>query len=142
MKRSATAIWSGDLKQGAGHFDLGSAVLKDQPYSYKTRFENESGKEGTNPEELLAAAHAACFSMQLSAYLAEDGHPAEKVHTRCEINLVPGTGITESHLMVTGEVPGITADAFRTLAEKAKQNCPLSKALGAIDIKLDVEFEG
>ncbi len=90
MKRTANAIWSGDLKAGKGTFGLGSGALSDHPYSFKTRFENEDGKAGTNPEELIAAAHASCFAMQLSAFLAEKGHPAEKLEVEAQVTLVPG----------------------------------------------------
>lgn len=137
MKRSASATWSGDLKQGTGHFDLGSGALKGQPYSFKTRFENESGVEGTNPEELIAAAHASCFAMQLSAFLAEAGHPADRIDATATVTLVPGTGITGSHLDLTVSAPGLSQAAFEAEAVRAKENCPVSKALSAIEITLD-----
>lgn len=138
MKRSAQAVWSGDLKTGAGHMSTpDSGVMDNLPYSFKTRFENEDGKAGTNPEELIAAAHASCFAMQLSAFLAEAGHPAEELAVTATITLVPGTGITGSHLVLKGKVPGISRDDFAAQAEKAKENCPVSKALGAIDVTLD-----
>ena len=137
MQRHATAIWSGDLKQGNGTLDSQSGALKGNPYSFKARFEDESGKSATNPEELIAAAHAGCFAMQFSHFLAENGTPAERLEAKAVITLVPGTGITESALSVTGKVPGIEAAKFKELAEKAKEGCPVSKALGAIKVTLD-----
>lgn len=138
MKRSATAVWSGDLKSGKGSLTTPqSGVMQALPYSFQTRFENEDGKQGTNPEELIGAAHAGCFAMQLSAFLAEAGHPAEKLEVTAEVNLVPGTGITGSHLKLIGAVPGISEADFRRAAERAKAECPVSRALGAIDVSLD-----
>src|SRR5690606_1301243 len=110
------------------------------PYSFKARFEDESGKSATNPEELLAAAHAGCFAMQLSHFLAENGTPAERLDAKAVVTLTPGTGITGSALTLTGTVPGIDDAKFRELAQKAKEECPLSKALGAIDISLDAKL--
>ncbi len=137
MKRSAQAVWSGDLKSGAGTLTATkSGAFNALPYSFKTRFENADGTEGTNPEELIAAAHAGCFAMQLSAFLANAGHPAEKVDVTAEVELVPGTGITGSQLNLTASVPGISEDEFQQLAEKAKAECPVSKALGAINVSL------
>lgn len=140
MKRHATAIWKGDLKQGSGTIDLQSGALSAHPYSFKARFEDEEGKSGTNPEELLGAAHAGCFAMQLSAYLAENGTPAEKLDARAVVTLEPGTGITQSAITLVGTVPGLDEAKFRELADKAKQNCPISKALGAIDVTLDAKL--
>lgn len=137
MKRHATAVWSGDLKTGRGALDTQSGVLSGQAYSFGTRFEDESGRSGTNPEELIAAAHAGCFAMQLSHFLAENGTPATRLEARAEVNLVPGTGITASALTLRAEVPGIDQETFRTLATKAKENCPVSKALAAIEVTLD-----
>ncbi len=140
MDRHATAVWKGNLKEGNGTLDTQSGVLSKTPYSFKTRFEDESGKSGTNPEELLAAAHAGCFAMQLSHFLAENGTPAEKLDAKAVVTLVPGTGITGSALTLVGTVPGIDAAKFKELAEKAKENCPVSKALGAIKLSLDVRL--
>ena len=140
MDRHATAIWKGNLKEGTGTLDTQSGAMKGQPYSFKMRFEDESGKSGTNPEELIAAAHAGCFAMQLSHFLAENGTPAEKLEAKAVVTLVPGTGITGSALTLTGKVPGIDAAKFAELAEKAKANCPVSKALGAIAITLDARL--
>ena len=140
MDRHATAVWKGNLKEGSGTLDLQSGVFSGQPYSFKGRFEDESGKTGTNPEELIAAAHAGCFAMQLSHFLAENGTPAEKLDAKAVVTLVPGTGITGSALTLTGTVPGIDEAKFQELAEKAKANCPVSKALGAIDVSLDARL--
>jgi osmotically inducible protein OsmC len=140
MDRHATAVWKGNLKEGAGTLDTQSGALAGLPYSFKTRFEDESGKSGTNPEELIAAAHAGCYAMQLSHFLAENGTPATKLDAKAVVTLVPGTGITGSALTLTGDVPGIEAAKFKELAEKAKAECPVSKALGAINVSLDAKL--
>ncbi|WP_187968761.1 OsmC family protein [Aquibium microcysteis] len=140
MDRHATAVWRGALKDGSGTLEAQSGALKSLPYSFKSRFEDESGRSGTNPEELIAAAHAGCFAMQLSHFLAENGTPAEKLEARAVVTLVPGTGITASALQVTGTVPGIDEGTFVSLAEKAKAGCPVSKALGAIQVSLDARL--
>lgn len=145
MKRTAQAVWSGALKDGKGALSVQSGVLKDQPYSFKTRFEDESGKSGTNPEELIAAAHAGCFTMQLSHFLAEAGHPAAKLTTTAEITIGPvptgGQAISKSALTLRGNVPGMSAAEFAELAAKAKAGCPVSKALASIEITLDAALE-
>lgn len=141
MKRTATAVWSGDLKTGNGAISTQSGVIKDSPYTFKARFEDESGKSATNPEELIAAAHASCFTMQLSHFLAEAGHPAEKLTTTAMVEVKPGVGITGSALTLTGKVPGMSAADFSAAADKAKAGCPVSKALAAIEITLDAKLE-
>ncbi len=140
MKHSANAVWKGNLKEGSGTLDTQSGALKGQPYSFKARFEDETGKSGTNPEELIAAAHAGCFAMQLSHFLAENGTPADKLDAQAVVTLIPGTGITESALTLVGTVPGIDNATFQELATKAKENCPVSKALGAIKVSLDARL--
>ena len=140
MDRHANAVWKGTLKEGSGTIDTQSGAFKGQPYSFKMRFEDESGKSGTNPEELIAAAHAGCFAMQLSHFLAENGTPADQLDARATVTLVPGTGITRSALTHTGKVPGIDLAKFKELADKAKAGCPVSKALGAIDVTLDARL--
>lgn len=140
MKRTATAVWSGDLKTGKGAISMQSGVITDSPYTFKARFEDESGKSATNPEELIAAAHASCFTMQLSHFLAEAGHPATKLTTIAEVEVKPGVGITKSALSLTGSVPGISAADFTASAEKAKANCPVSKALSSIEITLEAKL--
>jgi osmotically inducible protein OsmC len=137
MDRHATAVWKGNLKEGQGTLDSQSGALKGLPYSFKARFEDEKGTSGTNPEELIAAAHAGCFAMQLSHFLAENGTPATSLEAKAVVTLVPGTGITGSALTLTGKVPGIDDAKFKELAEKAKAGCPVSKALGAINVSLD-----
>lgn len=127
MKRTADAKWQGDLKTGSGSISTASGVLEKTPYSFSTRFEN--GK-GTNPEELLAAAHAGCFTMALSLQLAQAGFPAENLSTVCTITLDKtegGFGITESHLELHAKVAGISAEAFETATAAAKAGCPVSK---------------
>jgi osmotically inducible protein OsmC len=140
MDRHATAIWKGNLREGTGTLDTQSGAMKGQPYSFKMRFEDESGKSGTNPEELIAAAHAGCFAMQLSHFLAENGTPAEKLEAKAVVTLIPGTGITGSALTLVGTVPGIDQAKFEELANKAKAGCPVSKALGAINVTLDARL--
>ena len=140
MDRHATAIWQGNLKEGRGTIDTQSGVFSASPYSFKARFEDESGRSATNPEELIAAAHASCFAMQLSHFLAENGTPADRLEAKAVVTLVPGTGITGSKLTLTGTVPGIDDAKFQELANKAKEGCPVSKALGAIDVSLDARL--
>jgi osmotically inducible protein OsmC len=140
MKRTATAIWNGTLKEGGGKVTTLSGAIKDQPYTFKTRFENEDGKAGTNPEELIAAAHSGCFAMQFSAFLAENGTPATELKAMAAVELIPGTGITGSALSVEGKVPGIDAAKFKEIAERAKAQCPVSRALGAINVTLEAKL--
>ncbi len=144
MKRTAQAVWSGGLKDGNGAISLQSGVLKDSPYTFKARFEDESGKSATNPEELIAAAHASCFTMQLSFFLQEAGHPAAKLTTTSEVTVGPVEGksntISKSALTLRGNVPGMDEAQFIELANKAKAGCPVSRALGAIEITLDAKL--
>src|SRR5690242_9063111 len=127
MKRTASAQWRGDLKSGSGTVSTASGTLSNAAYSFHTRFED--GK-GTNPEELLAAAHAGCFSMALSAQLAQANLTAESIDTTCTISLEKqpdGFAITESHLELKAKVPGATKEAFDRAVEAAKTGCPVSK---------------
>lgn len=143
MKRHATAHWSGTLKDGKGQITTQSGALSDHGYSFKARFEDESGKAGTNPEELLGAAHAGCFAMQLSAFLAMNDTPAEDLDARAVVTVEEVDGgfeVKSSALTLKGKVPGIEKSNFIELAEKAKRECPLSKALGAIEVTLDAEL--
>jgi lipoyl-dependent peroxiredoxin len=144
MDRKATAVWKGGLKDGTGTLDTQSGALKGLPYNFKARFEDESGKAGTNPEELLAAAHAGCFAMQLSHFLAENGTPAEKLDATATVSIKPAAGggfeITRSAITLVGTVPNISDADFRKFAEQAKEACPLSKALGAIEVTLDARL--
>ncbi len=127
MKRTATANWKGTGKEGNGKLQTQSGVLNDHQYSYKTRFEDGIG---TNPEELIAAAHAGCFSMKLSFVLNAAGFTPDNIDTKCTITLESGT-ITESHLDVTATVPGIDKEKFAECVADAKENCPVSKLLKA-----------
>jgi lipoyl-dependent peroxiredoxin len=126
-KRKATAVWNGSGKEGGGHLTVPSGVFKNTQYSYLSRFEEGVG---TNPEELVAAAHAGCFSMKLSFVLGAAGFTPDEIHTDCTISLDNGT-ITESHLVLKAKVPGISKEKFEECAEDAKQNCPVSKLLKA-----------
>ena len=123
MKRNATAVWNGTGKEGKGHLTTQSNVLDNTQYSFVSRFENGIG---TNPEELVAAAHAGCFTMKLSFVLGAAGFVADQIETRCEITLQDGA-ITESNLDVKATVPGISKEQFDTAVADAKANCPISK---------------
>ncbi len=140
MKRKASAVWRGDLKSGRGTISTESTVLKDTPYSFGTRF--ESGV-GTNPEELIGAAHAGCFSMALSAELQKAGFIAESIATSATVTLEqhPQTGwtVTQVHLDMRATVPGITTEKFAAIAEGAKAGCPISRLLKAA-ISLDAKL--
>ena len=131
MKRTASAVWNGDLKQGKGTLTSPSGVLKSTPYSFTTRFENEPG---TNPEELIAAAHAGCFSMALSASLGKAGFTPDEVSTKATLDLEQIDGnwtITKIHLDLNARVPKIDRDQFNKIANDAKANCPVSRVLKA-----------
>ena len=141
MKRTASAAWTGDLKQGKGTLSTQSGVLKQTPYSFSTRFENAAG---TNPEELIAAAHAGCFTMALSAALGRAGVTPERLATDATVTLEQVSGnwtITTVDLQLTARVPGIDAKKFNEIAADAKANCPVSRVLNA-KISLDAKLEG
>jgi len=141
MKRIASAVWQGDLKQGKGTVSTQSGVLKDTQYSFTTRFENGVG---TNPEELIAAAHAGCYSMALSAFLGEAGFTPKKISTQASLTFDQVQGnwtITTIHLDTTASVPGIDKAKFDAVAEDAKAKCPVSRVLKA-NITLSVKLEG
>ena len=125
MVRNATAVWNGSGKEGNGKVTTQSSVLNGTEYSYKSRFEEGTG---TNPEELVAAAHAGCFTMKLSFVLGEAGFTPENLETKCEITLESGA-ITKSHLTVKGKVPGISKEKFDECVKDAEKNCPISKLL-------------
>jgi osmotically inducible protein OsmC len=140
MKRKASAQWEGDLKTGKGTVSTESGVLQNTPYSFTTRF--ESGK-GTNPEELVASAHAGCFTMALSAELGKAKLVPTALRTTCTVtldNVDGGWSITESHLELTAKVPGASQEAFRQAAEAAETGCPISK-LFKTKITLDAKLE-
>lgn len=132
MKRSSTAVWQGTGKDGKGHLTSESKTLNNTPYSYSTRFENEIG---TNPEELLAAAHAGCFTMQLAFFLQENGFEADKLETKSTIT-ISNFVITSSNLVLKASVKGISKEVFSEMVEKAKINCPVSKLFKA-DISIN-----
>lgn len=140
MKRSASAMWNGDLKSGKGTISTDSGVLTNTQYSFSTRFENDAG---TNPEELIAAAHAGCFSMALSAQLGEAGLVAQSIHTTATVTLEKtggGFSITAVDLQTKARIPGADQQAFEKAAENAKAGCPVSKLLNA-KITLDKKLE-
>lgn len=140
MKRKASAVWSGAIKDGKGSISTDSGVLSDTQYSFSTRFED--GK-GTNPEELIAAAHAGCFAMALSGQLGKEGMTAERIATTASVTLEKsgdGFAITAVHLDVTARIPGAEQGAFEKAAKNAKEGCPVSKVLNAgitMDARLD-----
>ncbi len=139
MQRSASAHWQGDLKSGKGTLSTASGTLSTTPYSFHSRFEHGAG---TNPEELLAAAHAGCFTMALSAQLAGAGLTATSLETTCTISLEQkdgGWGIAESHLVLKATVPGASKEAFDTAVNNAKSGCPVSKLYNT-KITLDAQL--
>ena len=140
MKRSASAVWKGGLKDGTGTVSSESGALSNLPYNFRMRFENE---KGTNPEELIAAAHAGCFSMALSAQLGNAGLKPERIATEATVTLEKlesGFAITQVHLQTTARVPGASPEAFRQAADNAKSGCPVSKLLNA-KITMDAKLE-
>jgi len=140
LKREASAQWNGGLKDGNGTISTDSGVLKDTQYSFSTRFEDGIG---TNPEELIAAAHAGCFSMALSAQLTNANTPPESVRTQATVSLEKtdaGFTVTAVHLDVTARVPGVDQAAFETAANNAKTGCPISRLLNAT-ITMDARLE-
>jgi osmotically inducible protein OsmC len=143
MIRKSTAVWRGDGLHGNGALTTQSGAFHDQPYSFKTRFQSEDGKAGTNPEELLGAAHAGCYAMALSFALTDAGHAPAELRVTAGVDLVKvddGFAIKSIALELEGRVPGIDAPGFEALAEKAKKACPLSKALAATPITLSAKL--
>ncbi len=143
FKRFADAVWEGDLQAGKGRMSTPqSGLFADQNYSFKTRFGDE---KGTNPEELLAAAHAGCFSMALSAVLGKSGFTPDNIETRAEATMEPGMDpgptITGVNLVVKAKVPGISADQFQQIAEAAKAGCVISRAL-SVPVTLSATLQG
>lgn len=134
IERSATGAWHGDLKSGSGQIDAPSGVLSETPFSFATRFENA---KGTNPEELIAAAHAACFSMAFSNYLSGKGHVPDEISTKATISLENGS-LNKMHLETTGRVAGLDEATFKQMAEEAEKVCPVSNLLRpGLSISLD-----
>ena len=137
--RTANALWEGSISEGRGQMSLGSGAFEGN-YSFKSRMEDGPG---TNPEELIGAAHAGCFSMALAHALAEAGHEASRVETNARVHLEPtdsGPTITRIELQTEGEVPGLDADEFQQQAEAAKAGCAVSRALAGVDISLDAKL--
>jgi osmotically inducible protein OsmC len=143
MIRKSTAVWQGDGLHGKGNLTTQSGVLREQPYSFQTRFQSEDGRAGTNPEELLAAAHAGCYAMAMAFALTEAGNAPTELQASASVDLqkVPdGFAITSISLVLEARVPGIDAANFQAIAEGAKKACPLSKALAATPISLSAKL--
>ena len=140
IKKTASAHWAGDLKTGIGSISTETGVLRDAPYGFKARFE---GGKGTNPEELIGAAHAGCFSMALSMILGDAGLKADSIDTKAEVTLDQvdgGFAITAVHLILKAKIPSATQQQFDELTKKAKEGCPVSKVLNA-KITLDATLQ-
>jgi lipoyl-dependent peroxiredoxin len=141
IERTAHATWEGDLRGGSGRFDVGSGAITGQEVTFASRFEQPGGK--TSPEELIAAAHATCVSMALANGLAQDGHAPTRLETDavCTLDQTDdGFRISTMHLSVRGEVEGIDDAAFEQAAQKAKEGCPVSNALGGVEISMDASL--
>lgn len=137
VQRTASGIWQGDLRGGNGRMSGTSGVLQDLPFTYATRFENA---KGTNPEELIAAAQAGCYSMAFANYLAQQGHTPEEISTRATVTLDNGA-ITKLHLETRGRVPGLDDATFKRLAEEAEKKCPVANLLrSGLTITLDASL--
>lgn len=136
----ADAVWEGDLTNGKGRVKVASGTFPEFPVTWASRAERTHG--GTSPEELIAAAHAACYSMALASGLAKAGHHPERLTTTAEVEFVPGTGITTSTITVRGHIHGLDAADFQKFADEAKEGCPVSKALkGNVELKLKAELD-
>lgn len=144
MKRRSSAVWNGSGKEGSGTLSSTSGVLAKTPYSFAARFVSEDGKAGTNPEELIAAAHAGCFTMALSFQLGNAGFTADELSTEAVVTVEnpDGSGfkIMKIELSLKGKVPGIDKDKFLELANAAKKGCPVSQALSAVEISLSADL--
>ena len=136
--RKATTVWTGTLFEGSGETSFDSSGIGTYPVSWPSRAEEANGK--TSPEELIAGAHSACFSMAFSNMLAKNDTPAEQLEVSAVVTFVPGTGITRSAITVIGTVPGIDESKFQELATDAKANCPVSQALSAVEITLEAKL--
>jgi osmotically inducible protein OsmC len=143
LKRNSTAVWHGNGPKGSGSITTLSGAFKDQPYSVNTRFTSEDGRAGTNPEELIAAAHASCFTMALAFQLTNANLEPTELKTLATVSMEKkdiGWTIVEIHLDVQGKVPGATAEKFGELAEAAKKGCPISRALSATPISMTAKM--
>lgn len=144
ITRKATAVWNGTGKEGKGILSSTSGVLNETPYSFAARFMSEDGKAGTNPEELIAAAHAGCFAMALSFQLNGAGFTADQLKAKASVSMDNIDGhfeFTEIHLNLEAKIPGISHDKFMELAEVAKKNCPVSLALSSVKITMDAKLK-
>lgn len=143
MKRTATSHWEGSATEGKGHLSTQSSALDQLPYSFKTRFENEAGTKGTNPEELIGAAHAGCYNMALSLVLTEMGFQPDELDTSATVQLEKvddGFSITHIQLDLKAKVPNIEQSKFEEAAKTAKESCPLSKVLSGTTISLEAKL--
>jgi osmotically inducible protein OsmC len=143
LKRSSTAVWHGTGPKGSGTLSTLSGAFKDQPYSANSRFQSEDGKAGTNPEELIAAAHSGCFTMALSFQLTNAGFEPTELRTEAVVSMEKqdiGWTITNIHLDVTGKVPNVDAAKFEELAQNAKKGCPISRALASTNITMSAKL--
>jgi osmotically inducible protein OsmC len=143
LKRTSTAVWHGKGPTGNGHISTLSGAFKEQPYSVNSRFTAEDGRAGTNPEELIAAAHASCFTMATAFQLTNAGLDPTELRTVATVEmekLDPGWTITKIHLDLQGAVPGVDAAKFNELAENAKKGCPISRALASVPISLSAKL--
>jgi osmotically inducible protein OsmC len=137
INRTSSGVWHGDLKGGSGKISSASGVLSEAPFSFVTRFENS---KGTNPEELIAAAHAACFSMAFANYLSEQGHVPEEISTEATLSL-EGGALNKMHLVTKGRVPGLSDEDFKRLADEAEKKCPVSNLLRpGLEISLEASL--
>ncbi|WKK87798.2 OsmC family protein [Marivirga arenosa] len=144
IKRKVNANWKGTGTEGEGHLNSSNKFFDNTPYSFKSRFENEDGKLGTNPEELIAAAHSGCYAMALSVAISQAGHTPDEIDANAEVVLDKegeGFAIKEIKLTVKGSVSGMSEDDFLKMAEDAKKGCPISKALSAVPISLEASFK-
>ncbi|HLL96852.1 MAG TPA: OsmC family protein [Spirosoma sp.] len=143
IKRTSQAVWNGSGMEGSGALSSTSGVLDQTPYSFKARFQNEDGKAGTNPEELIAAAHAGCYAMQLSFLLTNAGFAPTSLDAKATVEMEQVEGgfkISGIKLAVVGNVPNVSAEQFNELANEAKAVCPVSQALSALPITLDAKL--
>jgi osmotically inducible protein OsmC len=143
LKRTSNVVWTGSLTKGAGTITTLSGALKELPYSVNSRFVAEDGRAGTNPEELLAATHAACFTMAFAAQLTQAGHEPTELATQATVSMDKVNDqwtITQIHLETTGKVPGVDAAKFGELADNAKKGCPISRALAATPISMTAKL--
>lgn len=143
LKKNATANWTGTGAEGTGTLSTSNKFFDNTPYSFKSRFQNEDGTLGTNPEELIAAAHAGCFTMALSFAIAQAGFVADNLNTKATVTLDSVEGgfeISGIALFLTGSVSGMDLEQFTALANEAKAGCPISKALSAVPVSLEIKF--